>query len=101
MTRLRSIPPANRSPSRLSSMRAATHVGMTFIGGHVGSISRPAESVGYNIIAADKRVAEMRREYRAAIDILAGRFEALCRAAESDTEVQFWQAAIEQLRKES
>lgn len=98
--KLRAIPLANRNPSRLSSMRAATRVGMTFVGGHVGSISRPAESD----IVANKRVAEMRREYRAAIDVLARKFEALCQAAESAgeiTEVQFWQAAIEQLRKES
>lgn len=85
--KLRTIPPANRMQSR--SLR-------------VGAISRPAERV--KLIEANKRVAEMRREYRAAIDTLAEKFATLCQAAESAgemTEVQFWRAAIGRLRKES
>ena len=43
--KLTSIPPANRRPSRLSSMRAATRVRLTFVGpamggGGIGSVNR-------------------------------------------------------------
>ncbi len=67
--RLRSIPPANRQPSRLSSMRAATHVGMTFVGGHVGSAAQPSRQGQFKAttVEPDKARIKALQEYRAAI----------------------------------
>ena len=69
MRRLTSIPPANRTPSRLSSMRAATRVGMTFVGGHVGSAMRPSQQGQFKAatIEPDKARIKALQEYRAAI----------------------------------
>ena len=67
--KLRSIPPANQTASKLSSMCAATRVGMTFVGGHVGSAAQPSQQGQFkaHVTEPDPKVAEMRHQYRAAI----------------------------------
>jgi len=59
MMTLRSIPPANRgrNPAGPSSMRAATRVGMIFVGSRVGVASQPSEDEfvpNVNMIPPDK-----------------------------------------------
>ena len=69
--RLSSIPPANRRPgglARLSSMRAATHVGLTFVGSQAGRAARAAPEDKFipRVIAPDKAHQALRRAVAAA-----------------------------------
>ena len=105
-----SIPAVNRqgrvSLDRISSMRAATRTGFTFVGGHVGSISRnpqqsTKDSFTPHVTAPDPKVAKMRQTFQAAATNLANQFEALRQMAEDVgemTEVEFWEAAIARLK---
>ena len=63
--RLRSIPPANRTLGRLSSMRAATTSGMIF----VGSASQPAKEPDFkpHIIKPDQQAQQAREAFHKAL----------------------------------
>ena len=71
--RLRSIPPANRrshSLACLSSMRAATHIGMTFVGAQAGGRAgraAPEDKFTPRVIAPDKAHQALRRAVAAAM----------------------------------
>lgn len=88
-------------------MRAATHAGLTLGGLHVGLgvQLQTAESDSKSkskVVAPDLKALETRREYRAAIVGLGQHLEVLLEtatAAGETTEAQFWQAALDRLKR--
>lgn len=85
-------------------MRAATCVGMTFVDGHIGPVmqSRQEEQFKAHIVESDPKAAENRHEYRAALISLGEKLETLLDAAQAageTAEAQFWQMALDRLRR--
>ena len=89
---LRSIPPANRRPIRLNSMRIA-------VGGCIG----PAQldvSVGNSrpkIVLPDPRQQEQKGNYYRALQTLAGNLENLIASA-GPAEANFWRQQLARLK---
>jgi hypothetical protein len=99
--RLRSIPPANRTLSRLSSMRAATRVGMTFVGGHVGPAAQPSQQGQFKAatVEPDKVRIKALQEYRAAIRQRVQWLEDQALAAANPEEEAWWRSELTRVGK--
>lgn len=108
--RLRSIPPANRQIaclSRLSSMRAATRVGLIFVGASSPALSeaagRPAkvqEEDGFRprVIRPDDQRERQRQAFLKALDAKLRQLERLMAEAVNAAEMAFWRAEIERFQ---
>ena len=99
MTTLRSIPPANRRPSKLSSMRAADRSGFVRVGS-CNHASKPAETTFKpRVIRPDAEAARQRNIYRQTLRVLVDRYNDLMACAEPE-EREFWQRELRQIRGE-
>ena len=105
MPRLRSIPPANRgsrSRDRVSSMRAASRVGMTFVGGSIGSAGGGRQTHSdftVEVKKPDPAMSQMREAFRDAYQRMVEQIEALLAMAEEEGENDYWAGELERLSK--
>lgn len=92
---LRSIPPQNRrrSLNTISSMRAATRTGFTFVGGQAGPKSA-ATTFQPKVVRPDPQ----KEIYLQAIQSLAKKLDELIACATELGEIEFWQARRNQLK---
>jgi len=104
MTRLRSIPSANRRPGGLaclSSMRAATRVGLVFVGGAArrtpADDGSGATSKKARVIQPNRQAQREREAFQRALAAKVRQLEKLVAEAASPEEVEFWRMELDRL----
>ena len=99
---LRSIPPANRRPIRVSSMRAATKAGLIFVGGHIGgqqqSVPVTENTFHPKVISANPDIWNQRGAYYKSRQILIDQLKELIAIAIEPEEIVFWQQQLDKLK---
>jgi hypothetical protein len=93
MNKLRSIPPANRRPTRLSSMRLSIHSGYTMVGNRELTAKPDATTFRPRVIRLDADAARLREIYRQAFAVLIARYNDLMAMAEPE-EREFWKREL-------
>lgn len=109
MIALTSIPPANRHTSRrriplntISSLRAATRTGFTFVGGQVGSAQPNAPEKNDfrpKVSLPDLQYQKQKEEYHKSLQILAKSTNDLLVSATEPGEIAFWQSWLKRLEE--
>jgi len=95
--KLHSIPPANRRPSSLSSMRAATKTGMVFVGSAQKKVE--PETFKANIVEPNTARIKTLQEYRAAIHSKMQWLEEQALGAATPEEQTWWNAELDRVSK--
>jgi len=99
---LRSIPPTNRRPIRVSSMRAATKAGLIFFGAHTGSQQQSVPVIENTfhpkVISANPDIWNQRGAYYKSRQILIDQLKELIAIAIEPEEIVFWQQQLDKLK---
>lgn len=102
--KLRSIPPANRRTSSrlecLSSMRAATRIGMVFVGPAQPRLQDAGPTYIPRVIKSDPSVHQGQEIYQVAFGRLINLMKELAANAASEEEACFWEGEIDRMSKD-